>query len=258
VRNSYACAMVDVPRCLANGTLSDIAEIPVTTTLDDRQRTSLREADDRLARWQESLEQAAEQGAIDEEQRTRLRTTLHELVRSLNEGVAPLIDPEGASEIRDRLVRLMTLDPDGGQGPLDLADRALMEAEAIRHIVRDLLDGAPPAGLTTGSAVAQIEAWLPRMGVGDLARLLGVDRRTIPRLRRGEAPPEARVVVLWRLVALLRHSWTDEGVVAWFDRPRQALDGRTPAQLLDRLADEPELEWTLTDLARRGRTQRAA
>ncbi|MBF6619512.1 MAG: DUF2384 domain-containing protein [Patulibacter sp.] len=230
----------------------------MTATLDELQRTSLRDADDRIARWQESLEQAAEHGAIDDEQRERLRRTLRELVRSLNEGVAPLVDPEGASEIRDRLVRLATIDPDGGDGPLDLADRALMEAEAIRHIVRDLLDGAPPAGLTTASAVAQIEGWLPRLGVTDLAALLGVDRRTIPRIRRAATSPDARLMVLWRLIALLRHSWTDEGVVAWFDRPRQALNGRTPAELLDRLADEPELERTLIDLARRGRTQRAA
>lgn len=231
---------------------------PMTATLDEQQRTSLRDADDRLARWQESLEHAAEQGAIDDEQRARLRSTLRELVRSLNDGVAPLVDPEGASEIRDRLVRLVTLDPDDGDGPLDLADQALMEAEAVRHIVRDLLDGAPPAGLTTAAAVEQIEAWLPRLGVTDLARLLGVDRRTIPRIRRGDGPPEARLLVLWRLVALLRHSWTDEGVIAWFERPRLALGGQTPAQLLDRMTTEPELERTLIDLARRGRTQRAA
>ncbi len=230
----------------------------MTATLDEVQRTSLRDADERIARWQESLERAAEQGAIDDEQRARLRTTLHELVRSLNDGVAPLVDPQGASEIRDRLVRLATLDPDAGHGPLDVADRALMEAEAIRHIVRDLLDGASPAGLTTASAVEQIEAWLPRVGVADLAGLLGVDRRTVPRIRHADATPGARLVVLWRLVALLRHSWTDEGVIAWFDRPRQALDGQTPAQLLDRLVDEPEVERTLIDLARRGRTQRAA
>lgn len=230
----------------------------MTVTLDDQQRTSLRDADVRIARWQESLERAAEQGAVDAEQRSRLRVTLRELVRSLNEGVAPLVDPEAASEIRDRLVRLVTLDPDDGEGPLDLADHALMEAEAIRHIVRDLLDGAPPAGLTTALAVEQIEAWLPRLGVTDLARLLGVDRRTVPRLRRGEGAPEARLIVLWRLVALLRHSWTDEGVVAWFDRRRDVLGGQAPLQLLDRLASEPELERTLIDLARRGRTQRAA
>ena len=36
-----------------------------------------------------------------------------------------------------------------------------------------------------------------------------------------------------RLVAILRHAWTDEGVVAWFYRPRKDLDARKPIELID-------------------------
>ncbi len=50
----------------------------------------------------------------------------------------------------------------------------------------------------------------------------------------GDAPePSSQFVLVVRLIALLRRAWTEEGVIAWFDRPRTALDGRGPIDLLD-------------------------
>jgi hypothetical protein len=226
----------------------------MNATLDASERASLQDVEDRLAQWQTSLEAAAEQGALDEDHLQRLMGTLHQLASAVNAGVAPPVDPDVANEIRDRLVRLLTLDVDGSARPLDLADRALMETEAIRHVVRDLLDGGTPLGMTTRQAVEQIEAWLPRLGVADLARLLAVDRRSIPRLRQTTAVPSRRLLMAWKLIALLRRSWTDEGVAAWFSRPRSALGGRIPLDVLDDVAYEQQL----IGLARRGRTQRAS
>lgn len=226
----------------------------MTATIDASQRASLLDVEGQLAQWQSSLEIAAEQGAVDEEHQHRLTETLRRLAAAVNDGLAPPIDPDAANEIRERLLRLLTLDPAAHQQPLDVADQALMEAEAIRHIVRDLLDGGPPTGLTAAQALAQISAWVPRLGVGELAQLLGVDRRSISRLRESTAQPERPLLMVWRLVALLHRSWTDEGVVAWFARPRTSLGGRTPADALNDTA----LEQQLVALARRSRTQRAS
>ncbi|MDO9408163.1 antitoxin Xre/MbcA/ParS toxin-binding domain-containing protein [Patulibacter sp.] len=226
----------------------------MTATLEPAQRATLQQVEDGLARWQGTIEDAAQQGAVDPELLDRLAGTLRRLAVAANEGLVAPLDAETSNELRRRLLTLVTLDADEDRAPLDVADEALMEAEAIRHIVRDVLDGRPPAGATTKDALAQLDAWLPRVTVTQLARLLGVDRRTVARMRGDDGPPTARLELVRGLVALLHAGWTDEGVVAWFDRPRTALDGRTP---LDVLGDHG-YEQHLTDLARRGRTQLAS
>lgn len=57
-----------------------------------------------------------------------------------------------------------------------------------------------------------------------------------------------------RLVAILRHAWTEDGIVAWFHRPRRDLQGQRPiAVLKDPNYDEDEL----ISAARAGRSQYA-
>lgn len=225
----------------------------MTATLQQEQHAALEAVDHGLASWQSTLEDAAQQGALDPELRTRLTGTLRRLITAANDGIVPPLDAETANEIRRRLLTLATIDADD-RPPLDVADEAMIEAEAVRHIVRDVLDGRPPTGARTRDQIAQLEGWLPSVPIIDLARLLGVDRRTVTRMRSDDGPPTPRLELVWRLVAVLHRSWTDAGVVAWFHRPRAELDGRAPVDVLDDRAREQDL----TDLARRGRTQRSS
>jgi hypothetical protein len=60
--------------------------------------------------------------------------------------------------------------------------------------------------------------------------------------------------VFARLVAILRHNWDEQGIVAWFDRPRRDLGGRRPATVLL----DPNYEDELISAARAGRSQYAS
>ena len=72
----------------------------------------------------------------------------------------------------------------------------------------------------------------------DLADLLGVDLRRFQRWisererTRPEGEEARRLRALARIVGQLRHAFTPEGVVAWFDWPRPELGGATPRELL--------------------------
>jgi type VI secretion system protein ImpL len=60
--------------------------------------------------------------------------------------------------------------------------------------------------------------------------------------------------VVARLVAILEHSWTPAGIVAWFHRPRRDLGGRTPLAVLSRRNPDEE---ALVSAARAGRSMYA-
>jgi hypothetical protein len=72
----------------------------------------------------------------------------------------------------------------------------------------------------------------------DLAGLLGVDLRRFQRWisererTRPEGEEARRLRALARIVGQLRHAFTPQGVVAWFDWPRPELGGATPRELL--------------------------
>lgn len=139
---------------------------------------------------------------------------------------------------------------------------AIIELEAIRHVLRDGVETEPlRTGATSGEpvltradAVRQLEAWFPRLDKSQLAQLLGVSTRTVDRWRSAEdtaAPWHAEMAV--QLAGVLRHSWTGEGVVRWFDRARPELRGQTPGELL--AAADTSLEQQLLRSARSGRVQ---
>ncbi len=223
--------------------------------LDEQDRAALLEADGELSGLQAALEAAAQSNAIDRDAVDRLRETAHQAVARVNGKLPMHVDADARDEIRRRLLEMVTLEFEPG-GLLDLADRALIEAEAVRHVVRDLLDEQPPVELRDeGATIRMLEEWLPSVTVAQLSDLTGVSVRQLQRRRRdGGGATSARLQVVARLVAILRHAWTDQGVLAWFAKPHSELDGNAPMELLG----DPACERDLLLLARAGRVQGAS
>jgi uncharacterized protein (DUF2384 family) len=96
-----------------------------------------------------------------------------------------------------------------------------------------------------------IDRWLPHTSDQTIAGFVGVDRRTLSRWRGQGGQARRGLRVFARLVAILRHNWDEEGIVAWFERPRRDLGGRRPATLID----DPNGESALISAARSGRNQ---
>lgn len=164
-----------------------------------------------------ALPGALEPAVFENEQLHELHTTFHE-VRDLME------------EWRDQTDGLNTL------------NEILIRIEVIRHIIRDALD-EHVAGISSDADVVlkQLDEWLPNTPQREIARVVGVDRRTLSRWSQRGGPPDRRLQLVAQLVAILRHSWTEKGVVAWFDRPNRDFDGRKPVSLLDDAGRERDL-----------------
>ncbi|HEX9697175.1 MAG TPA: hypothetical protein VGB64_12790 [Actinomycetota bacterium] len=108
--------------------------------------------------------------------------------------------------------------------------------EQIRQVFAGLAEGPPAAGMPR-----DVAAWLAsavEVPHHELARLVGASTRTFQRWlseAAGTAPlgdDLARLRVVARAVAHLRHALTPSGVVAWFDRGNAHLGGRTPRSVL--------------------------
>ena len=224
----------------------------VMPVLDEQERAALVAADHDLSHLQRALEAAARSGVIDHDVVERLRSTAREVVERVNSRLPPHVDPDARDEIRRRLIDLLVLHPEPGVGPLDLADRALVEAEAVRHVVRDLLQEQPPVNVRQARAVVEaLEGDLPGLRVEDLAELVGLSVRQLQRRRTDDGPSSPRMQLVLKLVTILQHAWTDRGIHAWFFRPRPELAGRRPIDVLD----DPAWERELIFAARSGRVQ---
>lgn len=231
-------------------------------TLSKPEREQLERLEDNIKQWQakfhEELATSAEgeesESPIDSAYVERFRETAQRLSSQLHKEVPPDLDPEALAEIRghilDGLEVLLQLDE---KRPLDGIDKFLVQAEAIRHIFRDALDGQPMGDeadahkLLTG--ITERLSGVTRKELGDL---LGVGDRQIQRLAKEEGKsPSPRLQLVARLVALLWRAWTPRGVVAWFYREREELGGKAPIDVLD----DPAFERDLMLAARRGRAQ---
>jgi transcriptional regulator with XRE-family HTH domain len=102
-----------------------------------------------------------------------------------------------------------------------------------------------------------IFASLPGIGVTELAELLGVSTKTVGAWRHGKPVKSKieRVTEIAHLLAYLRGSMTARGLMLWFGAKHDALDDRTPLEILDRGQKEDVL--TLLAYARGGRGQLA-
>lgn len=146
------------------------------------------------------------------------------------------------------------LDDTNGDYDLDGLDRLLVGIERVRHVVRDALDEYV-SGLQDNRSliIRDMKEWLPGIPNRVIAELVGVDRRTLTRWTKEAGAPTSRLRLVARLIAILRHSWTPEGIIGWFLRGRVDLEGRRPVTLLD----DPNWQEPLLDAARAGRSQYA-
>jgi uncharacterized protein (DUF2384 family) len=216
------------------------------------ERQALEAVDDSILQFQRTMEEAAKSGALDPEQLDRFLSTLKEAAARVNAQILPQIDSDSSNEISRRLIGILTLDT-RQLDPLDAADQYLVDLEAIRHVLRDLLQEQHPRALRREAkeVVALLEDWLPHVSVADKAELVGLSVRQLQRRRHDGGPASPREQLVARLVAVLRNAWTDAGVLAWFSRPRNDLDGSRPIELLD----DPQREQDLLVAARAGRVQ---
>jgi hypothetical protein len=154
-------------------------------------------------------------------------------------------------DIRDQLDRLDHEE----DGKLDACDSLMILLEQVRHVVRDALDEhVTGVADDVGLVMHDLDEWLPTTPDRTIADLLEVDRRTLSRWRGQGGEPRRSLRVFARLVAILRHNWDEQGIVAWFDRPRRDLGGRRPATVLL----DPNYEDELISAARAGRSQYAS
>lgn len=189
-----------------------------------------------------------------EEYYDRWRDTAAEWSTLINRRMPPALDPEEVAEIRGDLIEILSnlslYDP---ERPLDSIDATMLHLEAIRHVVRDAIDGHVTPERDARELLGTLEEKLPRITRKDLGELLGISERSIQRTLKAEQPvdPGRRLLIVARLVELLRRAWTPEGVIAWFFRPRQELDGSTPFEILD----DPAAERRILSAAKQGRAQ---
>ncbi len=232
-------------------TMPTVERVSALPVLEQHERDAIQDADAQLSDLQDALQDAAQHGAVDPEVFDRLTLTAREVSARVNRDLPLHLDADARDEVRRRLVELLTL-PTDGQEPLDVADAALLETEAVRHILRDVLHEQPPADLrNAGALVRLLEEWVPDLTVRQLAELLGLSERALQRRRAEGGASTSRQQVVARLIAILRRGWTDQGVYAWFHRERPTLGDTAPIALLD----DPSRERDLISEARAGRVQ---
>lgn len=199
------------------------------------------------------VSKAARKEEVDPSFVDRFRDTARRLIELNDELHEDDFDPRALAEFRGIIINAIkdveVADPDR---PLDTIDSLLIHAEQLRHLVRDAMDGhVGGVGQSTADVMKSLRQTLPSVRQVELATLLGRSQRQVGRWITQEGPPPSRLELVARIAALLRHSWTEDGVVAWFFRPRADLRGKKPVDLLD----DPSRETELITAARRGRAQ---
>lgn len=228
----------------------------MTLTTEERLEHIDSELEDVKTRFIEALEQLAEEPAVDDSFGTRLRS-LTERLNKLGTDLRPEdFDKDQLASLFRSLWAIRDLvDAANGSPDLDTCDQLLVLIERTRHVVRGALDEhVTGVAHDQGLVVQDLREWLPNTPLTTIADLVGVDRRTLNRWSHHPGPPRPRLALVGRLVAILRHAWTEQGIVAWFDRPRRDLAGRKPRALLG----DPAAEDALIMAARSGRSQYAS
>jgi hypothetical protein len=224
-----------------------------TLTEKERLETIEVEISDLVEPFVKEVSRAAETDEVDPSFVERFKETAERLF-DLNEELREEdFDPRTLAELRGIIISAIkdvaVAEP---ERPLDTVDSLLVHAEQLRHLVRDAVDGhVDGIGKSASEVMGSLREILPTVRQVELAALLGRSQRQVQRWAGQDGPPHRRLEMVARVAALLRHSWTEEGVVAWFLRPRPDLQGKKPIDLLD----DPDWEDAILTIARRGRAQ---
>jgi transcriptional regulator with XRE-family HTH domain len=225
----------------------------MTTVAENRLVNIEVELADLVEPFVREVSKAANTDEVDPSFVDRFRETARRLIDLNDELHEDDFDPRALAEFRGIIINAIKdvaeADPDR---PLNTIDSLLIRAEQLRHIVRDAMDGhVGGVGQSTNQVMESLRQALPSIRQVELAALLGRSQRQVQRWATQEGTPPRRLELVARIAALLRHSWTEDGVVAWFFRPRPDLRGKKPVDLLD----DPNREAELITAARRGRAQ---
>lgn len=227
----------------------------MTLTTGERLELVDSELEDVKHKFTEALAQLKDEPAVDESLDERL-AALSARLKDLGDELRPEdYDKDQVVAIFRALFAIRDLvDHANGNPDLDTCNQLLINIERFRHVVRDALD-EHVGGVSDdrGLVVKQLREWLPNTALAAIADLVGVDRRTLTRWQKQSGAPSPRLRLVAQLVAILRHNWTEAGIIAWFDRPRRDLDGRKPRSLLGDATTEEDLLMA----ARSGRSQYA-
>jgi hypothetical protein len=230
--------------------------LPPGLTSEERLERFDQELEDVKRSFVDAVEQLQETPEVDESFAERLDAVVTRL-DNLHTDLEPAdYDKEQIVALFRALFRVRSLvDEAEGEPDLDTCDQLLIDIERIRHVVRDAID-EHVTGVRSdrGLVMEDLTRWLPNTPLTRLAELIDVDPKTLRRWRGQTGAPQRRLRIVARLVAILRHNWTEEGMIAWFDRARRDLDGRRPRALLE----DPNMEDALVMAARSGRSQYAS
>jgi uncharacterized protein (DUF2384 family) len=229
-------------------------EVQMTTTVAEDRLESLQvELVDLVKPFVAEVGKAVDADEVDPSFVDRFRETARRLIDLNDELHEDDFDPRALAEFRGIIINAIRDVDEADPGrPLDTVDALLVYAEQLRHIVRDAIDGhVGGVGQSAKSVMKSLHQSLPTVRQVELAALLGRSQRQVQRWATQPGPPPRRLELVARIAALLRHSWTEEGVVAWFFRPRPDLAGKKPVDLLD----DRDQEGNLVTAARRGRAQ---
>lgn len=224
------------------------------STSEERLERIDHEIDALKAAFVDAIQELQQKSEVDESFSERWTQLASRFDAIQGEVYAPDYDKDQIVELYQALLAIKDLLRGGAPHDLDTCDALLVNIERIRHVVRDAMD-EHVAGIQSdvGLVVEELEQWLPHTPDRVIAGLVGVDRRTLSRWKGRPGSPKRRLRMVAALVAILRHNWTEEGIVAWFHRPRRDLHGRAPVTLLD----DPNHEHALVSAARSGRSQYA-
>lgn len=145
--------------------------------------------------------------------------------------------PEGEPLERLDLATLRSIAREAGRAGIGAAAGARMQAgpldrEDLREVLARLVEALEQSPLPTREWASLSEI----LGAEELAGLLGISPSSLRRYASGARPtPDdvaARLHFLATVVADLLGTYNALGVRRWFHRPRSALQGRSPAEVL--------------------------